>query len=223
MNASLNLKVKIMKIISTAKPSMARRTGTATVEFAVVVPILLLTIWAGITFTRANMIRHTVENAAYTASRAVIVPGATQEEAIEQAQKLLAVLGIRDAVITFNPDVIEENTLFVTTEISVPMSNNSWGLKRFMNDAVFFGSSTLRTERTPAQQVNGLPTVVDPPEPPERPERPEPPTAPPQPPELPTAPPQPPQSPQPPQASQPPQSPSPPTPPTPPTPPKKKL
>ena len=43
---------------------MAPRAGATAVEFAVVVPILLLTIWAGITFVRANMIRHTVENAA---------------------------------------------------------------------------------------------------------------------------------------------------------------
>ena len=143
---------------------MAPRAGATAVEFAVVVPILLLTIWAGITFVRANMIRHTVENAAYVASRAVIVPGATQEEAIEEAQRLLGVLGIRDAEITFDPSVIEEDTLFVTTEISVPMQNNSWGMNRFMKDAMFFGSSTLRTERTPAQQVNGLPTVIDPPE-----------------------------------------------------------
>ncbi len=154
-----------MKKNPTAKPIMARRAGATAVEFAVVVPILLLTVWAGITFVRANMIRHTVENAAYVASRAVIVPGATQEEAIAQAERLLGILGIEDATITFDPNVIEEDTLFVTTEISVPMQNNSWGLNRYMKDAVFFGSSTLRTERAPAQQVTGLPSEVAPPQP----------------------------------------------------------
>lgn len=155
-----------MKRNLAAIPFRKLRAGATAVEFAVVVPILLMTIWAGIIFARANMVRHTVENAAYVATRTVIVPGATKAEAIQRAEDMLSVLDIRNAQITFDPSEIQEDTLFVTTEITVPMNENSWGLSNYMKNAVFFGTSTLRTERAPSTQAKGLPAVLNPPPPP---------------------------------------------------------
>ena len=156
-----------MRIKSRSSGSLSCRQGVTAVEFAMVAPIVLITIFAGIEFVRANIIRHTIDNAAYAASRAVMVPGATKEEAIEKANALLSIVGISDAEIEFEPETIGEDTQFVSTTISVPMAKNSWGVSSLFGNSVLTGSSTVRTERAPNIQSQSLPTVLNPPPEPE--------------------------------------------------------
>ena len=141
------------------------RQGATAVEFAMISPILFICIFAGVEFVRANIIRHTAENAAFCASRTVMVPGATKAEAIEKANAVLAMAGVRDAEITFTPEVIDETTTHVSTEISVPMNQNSWGLGAFMKDRAIIAEATMRTERSPVVQAQALPTILNPPPP----------------------------------------------------------
>ena len=141
------------------------RSGATAVEFAMISPILFLCIFAGVEFVRANIIRHTAENAAFCASRAVMVPGATKSEAIDKANAVLAMAGVRDAEIQLDPAVIDESTTHVKTEISIPRNQNSWGLGTFMKDRAIVVEATLRTERSPVVQANALPTVLNPPPP----------------------------------------------------------
>ncbi len=163
------------------------RRGVSTVEFALIAPFVFLIIIAGIEFVRANVIRHTAENAAYAASRTVIVPGASKQEAIDRANDVLALAGVIDAVITFDPETIEEDTIFVSTNITIPMNTNSWGLSSFLKDARIEAETTLRTERAPVVQAQVLPTILNSPPPPPPPPLPPPPppSSPPPPPPLP--------------------------------------
>ncbi len=85
-----------------AIPKRARR-GATLVEFALVVPILFLLFFAAVEFARVAMIRHTVDNAVYEAARVAIIPGATQDEAIREARKLLNAVGIQAPSITVTP------------------------------------------------------------------------------------------------------------------------
>ena len=51
------------------------RRGTATVEFAIVAPVLLLILIAVLEFWRINTMRHVAHQAAYQASRQGVIPG----------------------------------------------------------------------------------------------------------------------------------------------------
>ncbi len=86
------------------------RRGATLVEFSLVVPILFLLFFGAVEFARVAMIRHTVDNAVYEAARVAIIPGATQDEAIREARKLLNAVGIQAPSITVTPSVIAKDT-----------------------------------------------------------------------------------------------------------------
>jgi hypothetical protein len=136
------------------------RTGATTVEFAISAPVLFLLVFAGIEFCQVNVVRHATLNAAYEATRAVIVPGANADEARQAAMRLLNAAGINNAEITFDPEFIDEETIFVTTQISVPISESGWGLGFVCGNTTIDVETTLRTERAPIIQASGLPTAL---------------------------------------------------------------
>ena len=142
------------------------RRGVTAVEFAMVAPMFFMAMFAGIEFVRANIIRNSAENAAYIASRMVIVPGATKAEAIAKAEAMMNLAGARNIEVTFIPDIINEDTPFVSTEIRIPMNENSWGGAMFFRDSSIRATSRLRTERTPLVQARSLPSILNPPPPP---------------------------------------------------------
>lgn len=133
------------------------RTGAVTVEFSVVLVVLVLFIFGGIELTRFTMLRHTASHAAYLAARESIFPGANVENARALAQKHLENLGIKDAVIDFDPNVITEDDSLVTVSVRIPLASNDWALQQFVkSDAV--GTATLLTERPPIATSQNLPT-----------------------------------------------------------------
>ena len=109
------------------------RRGAAMVEFAIVAPIVFLLFFAAFEFCRANMIRHTVDNAVYEAARVGIVPGATAAEAQQEAQRILTTIGIVDFSIQVTPGVIDEDTEQVTVRVQVPFDGNSFIPNSFLN------------------------------------------------------------------------------------------
>ncbi len=123
------------------------RNGATAVEFAIVAPVFFLILFAMFEFSRINVFRHTADIAAYEAARVAMVPGATANEAIAEANRQLSVIGTRGATVTVNPAVIDEDTQQVTVEVTVPMSQNAFVLSRFTDRAVLRSESTLRTER----------------------------------------------------------------------------
>lgn len=106
------------------------RRGASSVEFAIVLPILLLFVGASIEFTRLAMVRHVTDNASYEAARWVIVPGASEQEARDRALAVLDTLGLQNATITISPSPIEEDTSAVTVRVVVPLDDNRWILMK---------------------------------------------------------------------------------------------
>ncbi|TWT80986.1 TadE-like protein [Planctomycetes bacterium CA13] len=96
------------------------------VEFAITVPILFLFFFASFEFCRAAMIRHTVDNAVYEATRTAMIPGATADEAENIAESIMASLGVTNVSVIVTPGTIERDTAEVTVRVSVPMSGNSY-------------------------------------------------------------------------------------------------
>jgi len=123
-----------------------QRQGVAVVELAVTLPVLFLLLFACYEFGRANMIRHSVQGAAYEAARVAIVPGATVAEAEDTARYFLSSVGVRNFTLDVQPGTIDDTTDTVTVRISVNMRDNSTIGLLFNEGAVFEGRCLLNRE-----------------------------------------------------------------------------
>ncbi|MCU0711598.1 MAG: pilus assembly protein [Pirellula sp.] len=118
------------------------RTGATTVEFAFVLPVILVMFLGAIEVTRLNFLRQTALNAAYEGARACIVPGATPADGQAEAMRLLtAVSAHRGATVNVN---MQQAVVNVT--ITIPLSQNSWGLGRFATNANVVRNFSLKKE-----------------------------------------------------------------------------
>ena len=119
-----------------------RRAGAAMIEFAVVAPLLFFFFFTAFEFCRVAMIRHTADNAVYEAARVAIVPGATADEARDQAALILSTLGLNNVDIAVTPAVIRRDTEEVTVRVEVPIDGNSFVPNQF------FGGKAVQRELT---------------------------------------------------------------------------
>jgi len=130
--------------IRTARRSQSARNcaGATVVEFALVVPLVLLLAFAAIEFARVTMIRHSVDNAVYESARLAIIPGGTAADARNETQRLFSVIGITDFLVEIVPPVLAPETPDVTVRITVPLDTNSYFPQQF------FAGRTIRRELT---------------------------------------------------------------------------
>jgi Flp pilus assembly protein TadG len=125
----------------------ALRRGATTVEFALTAPILFALVLGAIEFSRANMLVHTASIAATEAARQSIVAGATADEVRLKALSELQAVGVVDATVTLDPEVIFDDTTQVTVGLSVPVSlRNGYGLSRLFLGKQVLKSVTLQRE-----------------------------------------------------------------------------
>jgi Flp pilus assembly protein TadG len=117
-----------------------------TVEFAITAPIVFMFFFTSYEFSRMEMVRHTVDIAAYEGARRGIVAGATSADITQRVQQVLAPISIRDVNVSINPAVITRSTRQVTVEVQVPMASNGWVFPRFVGDLSLKGESTLARE-----------------------------------------------------------------------------
>jgi Flp pilus assembly protein TadG len=129
------------------------RRGAVLVEFALCAPILFFFFFTAFEFSRVNMIRQSIENAAYEGSRRGIVPGATAEDCKAAARVVLNSISARVATVNVTPSVIQPDTEEVTVSIDVPINQNSWVVP------FFFEGMTVSTEMTMRRERFGTTTV----------------------------------------------------------------
>lgn len=129
------------------RDSGQKRRGALTVEMAIVLPVFFLFLFAAIEFGRMNMLRHTVDNAAYEAARTAIVPGGDAATAEQAAVDLLAAIGARGVTVQVDPSVITDDTPEVTVTVVCPCNENSYVGPSFFKDKNLTGVSKLRRER----------------------------------------------------------------------------
>lgn len=122
------------------------RRGAAMVEFAIVAPILFLLFFASFEFCRVAMIRHTADNAVYEACRVGIIPGATTSEVQNQAQQVLATIGVTNASITVTPTSFDRDTEEVRVQVVVDLDSNTFVPNQFVNGRSITRDLTLRRE-----------------------------------------------------------------------------
>jgi Flp pilus assembly protein TadG len=123
------------------------RPGVATVEMAFVLPVLLAFIFAGLEFSRVNMVRNLIENAAYDGARRGILPGATASDCEQAANDLLQLLNLDQATVTVMPAVIDEDTPQVTVTVDYPLSlTNGFVTPQFYLGKTLASEISLRRE-----------------------------------------------------------------------------
>ncbi len=134
----------------------AQRHGVLSVEMAICLPILFLILLGALEFSRMNMLRNSIDNAAYEGARRGVVPGATATDCMNAAVSVLTAVGANSASVSVAPPFIDDTTPQVTVTISVPLSSNSWGPARFLSGA------TLRSVSTKSREFVGqlVPTSV---------------------------------------------------------------
>ena len=120
-----------------------RRSGSVTVETALVVPIIFMIFLGAVELTAMNIIRHTASNAAYEAARKAALPGADVDKAEEIGLGVLTGMGFGNGA-TAQINLTTESAEAV---ITVPMAGNSWGLTRFSGGLTIVKSCKLTREQ----------------------------------------------------------------------------
>jgi len=128
------------------KPKQADRKGALTVEFALVLPILLLCLFAFYDISRASMIKHTTQAAAYEGARVGIVPGATDEEIREQVRFVLNSVGVDEFTVDVEQNRPAGSLLRVLVTVRVPFTATTTGAAFFGTDSFFVGETELGQE-----------------------------------------------------------------------------
>jgi Flp pilus assembly protein TadG len=128
-------------------PQHPHRRGAVTVEFSMVITLFFLITFGTVEFSRINIIRHAIDNAAYESARVGIVPGATVAEVEAVAQFHLNAVQLTAATVTVTPNPLTAASDTVTVQISVPVAPNSWVMPNFSSGMTLDASSTLSTER----------------------------------------------------------------------------
>ena len=118
------------------------RRGATAIEFALVAPLIFLLFFGAIEIARLSFLHHTVENAAYEGARRAIVAGGTEENARQEAIRLLQAVQAGNGI---GVDV-EEQPDRVTVTVSLPVEQNSWSLGLFTSNFTLVGTCTLSRE-----------------------------------------------------------------------------
>ena len=123
-----------------------RRTGAAVVEFAIIANIMFVIILTCIEFARMNMVRNLAQDAAYYAARQVIVPGATDDEAIEQAEYIMdSLLDGEGYTVDVNNFDFESDEVQVT--VTVDLTQVAFFVPLFLTNHEIETTAVMRTER----------------------------------------------------------------------------
>ncbi|MCR9199644.1 MAG: pilus assembly protein [Planctomycetaceae bacterium] len=123
------------------------RRGATMVEFIFVVPIFFTVLFAGIEFATIGTIRSTSHNAAYEGARLLVIPGANAQNGIDEARRIMAVVGVDTLTVTTTPAVIRDDTTQITVDIEIPYAQNAVFTPWFVGNRILRSTCTLKTER----------------------------------------------------------------------------
>jgi len=110
--------------------------------------VLFLTVFICIEFARLNMIRNMVQDAAYFAARTAMVPGATEQDAIAEAERILAILNTQGAAIEVNGgSAVTDDTQELRVRVTVPLRENALFTPAFTGNKEIEAIARMKTER----------------------------------------------------------------------------
>lgn len=132
------------------KKNHARATvGAATVEFAVVAPLMVMLTMGMMELGRVTMVKQMFVNASREGARLAVLPSAITENVISHVQTELANSGINGASVTMSPNHLASAPpgTPITVSISVNAASVSWiPQPLFVISKTIQASTTMRRE-----------------------------------------------------------------------------
>ena len=111
--------------------STRERRGAYTLEMAVGLPLVFLTILSAFELLKVTKVRHAANQGAYEAARRLVIPGATTQEAVDAANFILNTNGLEVDAIQVEPSTITRSTREVTVQLSLRF-RNEWSFARLL-------------------------------------------------------------------------------------------
>ncbi|HQZ68843.1 MAG TPA: TadE/TadG family type IV pilus assembly protein [Planctomycetaceae bacterium] len=123
------------KLIRDRIRSVRERSGTAAVEMAVALPLLVTLVFGAIEMANAIFLRQSLNIAAYEAAKVITRPGNNESLARTRCQEVLTVRKVSTYTLTFSPAVTTSTPrgTQVTVTLSASASNLSYGPLQFMS------------------------------------------------------------------------------------------
>ena len=130
-------KTRLTKASSSVPSKFARlrsRCGTAALEMAVSLPLLITLVFGSMEMANAVFLRQSINMAAYEAAKVITRPGSNEALARTRCQEVLTVRKVGIYTLTFTPTVTSATAkgAQVLVTLSAPASNLSYGPVQFM-------------------------------------------------------------------------------------------
>ena len=122
-----------------------QRKGAAMVEFAIMANIMFVIILTCMEFARMNMVRNLAQDAAYYAARVAIVPGATEDEAVEEAERIMD--SLIPGAYTVDVTDLDADAENITVTVEVDLDDVALFAPMFLPNATISTDAHMRTER----------------------------------------------------------------------------
>lgn len=131
--------------IVTHRKAKPNRMGAYTVEMAVGLPLVFLTILCAFELLKVSKVRHAANQGAYEAARRLVIPGATTEEAVTAANYILNTNGLEVDSIQVQPTEITRSTREVTVQLNLRF-RNEWSFAQLLSGRTIQTQCTLLHE-----------------------------------------------------------------------------
>ena len=131
INTALQSEVSCLHV---NKRGVLGRSGTAVLEMAVSLPLLITLVFGGMEMANAVFLRQSMNMAAYEAAKVITRPGSNEALARTRCQEIMTVRKVSTYTLTFSPTVTTATArgTQVTVTLSAPASNLSYGPMQFM-------------------------------------------------------------------------------------------
>lgn len=118
------------------------------VEFAIIANTLFLSIFTCCEFARLNLIRNTAQNAAYYGARAAMVSGATAQDAIDEANRLLDSISAKGCTVTVNNGVpLTSSTEEIVVNVEFDFAANAFFAPLLIPSKKYNTTVKMKSER----------------------------------------------------------------------------
>ncbi len=130
------------------KQAANKRRGTATVELAVSLPVIVLLVFGGIEAANFIQLKQDLTICAYEAAKKATRDNASMQEAIDRFNEIATAKGISGATITFTPDFNSSTAsgTEITVQVTAPAESN------YEMPVDFFQNRNLSAEVTMVRQ-----------------------------------------------------------------------
>ncbi len=128
------------------KARRIKRSAVAAVEFAVVLPPVVLLILGSLDVARVFAIQHTLQEASMNGCRIYALGDMTQQQAIEAVDQSMAEKGLTGYTVTFEPSLksdIDDDLQPVTVAVRIPYSSIGIGLHSVLGGSAVSAQAIL--------------------------------------------------------------------------------